>query len=108
MIIADCIACRYGHHERHKDVPSASVPGLIGSGHQCHCKGDCAERYRPPVLPPIPRRGDHRPDPLPCALCNGDGDICNPGNADPAVKVTDWLAPIGCPRCGQTGKDPNP
>lgn len=57
---------------------------------------------------PGPRRVSHRPDRPPCALCDGDGEICNPGNADPAVKVTDWLAPIGCPRCGQTGKDPNP
>jgi hypothetical protein len=24
------------------------------------------------------------------------------------VKVTEWLHPVGCPRCGQTGKDPNP
>lgn len=54
------------------------------------------------------RRGEHKPDPLPCALCDGYGDVVNPGNADPAVKVTDWLAPVGCPRCGQTGKDPNP
>lgn len=45
---------------------------------------------------------------VPCAFCNGFGEVVNPGNADPAVKVTDWLAPVGCPRCGQTGKDPNP
>jgi DnaJ-class molecular chaperone len=46
--------------------------------------------------------------PVSCALCNGDGETCNPGNADPAVKITDWLAPVLCPRCGGTGKDPNP
>lgn len=45
---------------------------------------------------------------LPCAFCDGYGDVVNPGNGDPAVKVTDWLAPVGCPRCGQTGKEPNP
>ena len=55
-----------------------------------------------------PRRGGHQPDPPPCALCDGYGDICNPGNADPARKVTEWLPPVGCPRCGQSGKDPNP
>lgn len=43
-----------------------------------------------------------------CAFCHGYGDVVNPGNGDPAVKVTDWLAPVGCPRCGQTGKEPNP
>jgi hypothetical protein len=58
--------------------------------------------------PPWVRRGVHKPDPPPCALCDGYGDVVNPGNADPAVKVTDWLPPVGCPRCGQTGKDPNP
>jgi hypothetical protein len=55
------------------------------------------------------RRRSHRGrGNIPCALCDGHGDVVNPGNADPAVKVTDWLPPIGCPRCGQTGKDPNP
>ena len=67
--------------------------------------GDLARHGR---IPPTPRRGGHRPDPPPCALCDGGGEICNPGNADPAVKITDWLPPIGCPRCGMTGKDPNP
>lgn len=43
-----------------------------------------------------------------CAFCDGGGDICNPGNADPSVKVTDWLYPQVCPRCGGSGKDPNP
>lgn len=47
-------------------------------------------------------------DPVDCALCHGHGDICNPGNADPERAITDWLPPVGCPRCGQTGKDPNP
>lgn len=47
-------------------------------------------------------------DSVPCALCDGDGEVVNPGNADPSVKVTEWLHPVGCPRCGQTGKDPNP
>lgn len=61
-----------------------------------------------PQPPRRQRRGDHRPDPPPCAFCDGYGDVVNPGNADPALKVTDWLAPVGCPRCGQTGKDPNP
>ena len=50
-------------------------------------------------------RGD---DHVPCALCDGDGEVCNPLNADPATKVTDWYPPVRCPRCGATGKDPNP
>lgn len=45
--------------------------------------------------------------PLSCAFCDGDGEVCNPGNADPSVKVVDWLYPIACPRCGGTGKEPN-
>jgi hypothetical protein len=53
----------------------------------------------------LDRGRDDRP---PCAFCEGYGDVVNPGNADPAVKVTDWLPPVGCPRCGQTGKEPNP
>jgi prepilin-type processing-associated H-X9-DG protein len=55
----------------------------------------------------IARRQDHGGR-GPCAFCDGYGDVVNPGNGDPAVKVTDWLAPVGCPRCGQTGKEPNP
>lgn len=62
----------------------------------------------PPFRPILPRRRSHGDESVPCALCGGYGDVVNPGNADPAVKVTDWLAPVGCPRCGQTGKDPNP
>ncbi len=42
-----------------------------------------------------------------CALCHGDGEVCNPGNADPKRAVLDWLAPVICPRCGGTGRDPN-
>lgn len=62
-----------------------------------------------PPRPTLPaRRQSHGPEPIPCAYCYGQGDICNPGNADPAVKVTDWLYPPVCPRCGGTGKDPNP
>lgn len=67
--------------------------------------GDLARHGR---IPPHTPRGDHKPDPAPCALCYGHGDVVNPGNADPTLKVTDWLPPVGCPRCGQTGKDPNP
>lgn len=44
----------------------------------------------------------------PCALCQGHGDVVNPANSDPARKVTDWLPPVGCPRCGQSGIEPNP
>ena len=43
-----------------------------------------------------------------CALCEGDGDVVNPGNADPGRAVEDWLAPVVCPRCGGTGVDPKP
>ncbi len=68
-----------------------------------------AERAR---LSP-PRRGrcpcdDERHERPPCALCDGDGDACHPGNADPHRKVSDWLPPVVCPRCGGSGKDPNP
>jgi hypothetical protein len=51
----------------------------------------------------------HRSDgeSMPCAFCHGDGEACNPGNADPERAILDWLAPIICPRCGGTGKDPN-
>lgn len=57
---------------------------------------------------PLDRHSDGRSERPPCAYCHGYGDICNPGNADPDRKVTDWLAPVICPRCGATGKDPNP
>lgn len=46
--------------------------------------------------------------PVPCAYCPGDGEICNPLNADPGRRVIHWLPPVICPRCGGTGKDPNP
>jgi hypothetical protein len=56
----------------------------------------------------IQRKRDHSDGPdMPCAYCHGYGDICNPGNADPNVKVVDWLHQINCPRCGATGKEPN-
>lgn len=41
-----------------------------------------------------------------CAFCDGDGDVVNPGNADPERAVEDWQRPVVCPRCGGTGKDP--
>lgn len=44
---------------------------------------------------------------FPCALCDGDGEVCNPKNADPEVAVVDWHPPVICPRCGGTGRDPN-
>ncbi len=86
-------------------MPDSSPHGSTGAALANRIGGDLARHGR---IPPIPRRGDHKPDPPPCALCDGCGDVVNPGNADPAVKVTDWLPPVGCPRCGQTGKDPNP
>jgi hypothetical protein len=56
----------------------------------------------------IQRKRDHSDGPdMSCAYCHGYGYICNPGNADPNVKVVDWLHPINCPRCGATGKEPN-
>jgi hypothetical protein len=63
--------------------------------------------------PQAPRRKSHGrygrgDDHVPCALCDGYGDVVNPGNADPERAITDWLPPVGCPRCGQTGKDPKP
>lgn len=45
---------------------------------------------------------------MPCALCEGNGDVVNPANADRALATTDWLPPVPCPRCGGTGKEPNP
>jgi hypothetical protein len=49
--------------------------------------------------------GDDRPA---CAYCDGDAEVCNPGNASPGIRVEDWLYPVLCPRCSGTGKDPNP
>lgn len=43
---SDCPGCRNGHHEFHQEVVRPGIPGLIGSGHYCYCKGDCAERNR--------------------------------------------------------------
>jgi hypothetical protein len=43
-----------------------------------------------------------------CGLCNGDGEVCNPGNADPTRGLEDWLPPVPCPRCRCTGIDPMP
>jgi hypothetical protein len=73
----------------------------------------------PPVLPPRPpallELEDE--DRVACGLCSsgfridegrGSGDVVNPANADPAVALTDWHAPVICPRCGGTGYDPNP
>ena len=43
-LIADCVACRYGNHEDHVDWPKKHIKGLIGSGQQCPCKGECEGR----------------------------------------------------------------
>jgi hypothetical protein len=63
--------------------------------------------------PQPPRRKSHGrygrgDDHVPCALCDGYGDVVNPENADPERAITEWLPPVGCPRCGQTGRDPKP
>lgn len=42
----------------------------------------------------------------PCAFCDGDGEVVNPGNGCASVAVVDWLRPVICPRCGGTGKEP--
>jgi len=42
-----------------------------------------------------------------CAWCDGHGDSCNPGNADPAIAPEDWLPPVTCPRCKGCGWDPS-
>lgn len=47
-------------------------------------------------------------DDVPCGLCDGDGDVVNPDNADPSVALCDWLPPVICPRCRGRGRDPNP
>lgn len=54
-------------------------------------------------------------DRVACGLCErdllaerGSGEVVNPGNADPAVALVDWLPPVICPRCKGTGYDPNP
>lgn len=66
-------------------------------------RGPHAPHHQPP------RRREHGGgDRIPCAYCHGQGDICHPDNADPKRKVTEWLYPPVCPRCGGTGKDPNP
>lgn len=43
MLRALCPACLHGQHAYHQDVPRSSVPGLIGSGHECPCRGECRE-----------------------------------------------------------------
>ena len=45
-LASDCHGCRNRHHEFHKPVVRPNIPSLIGSGHYCHCTGDCAERNR--------------------------------------------------------------
>ena len=71
-----------------------------GNGPGAHAPARIRDRTR--------RKRDHSGgENMACAFCDGDGMVCNPGNADPNVKVVDWLYPVGCPRCGGTGKEPN-
>jgi hypothetical protein len=44
VMIHDCIACQDGFHDQHIGTPGPVPEGLIG-GWECHCPGDCAERY---------------------------------------------------------------
>lgn len=58
-----CVACQYGDHEHHQDVPNPGTPGRIGSRHECPCKGDCKDTHGPLLvsllrsLPKWPRAG---------------------------------------------------
>lgn len=44
---------------------------------------------------------------IPCAVCDGDGEMMNLGNLNPHVRIEDWLPPVACGRCGGTGWDPS-
>ena len=46
-------------------------------------------------------------DEVVCQWCDGSGEANNPLNADPNVALLDWHAPVLCPRCVGTGKDPD-
>lgn len=48
VMVADCIACQYGQHDGHIDVPGPVPEGVMG-GWQCNCAGDCAERNGPRI-----------------------------------------------------------
>jgi hypothetical protein len=61
-----------------------------------------------PLDPPAALEADHSGAMTACALCHGDGEVCNPDNADPARAIEDWLPPVICPRCGGRGVDPCP
>lgn len=54
------------------------------------------------------REGGGDDEGIPCGLCDGDGEVVNPDNADPSRPLVDWLPPVLCPRCAGTGRDPNP
>lgn len=45
-IDATCIPCQHGHHDRHLDVVERGIPGMIGSGWTCPCRGECVEAAR--------------------------------------------------------------
>lgn len=43
MLVAPCIACRYGHHDLHDKFVSVPPEGVLG-GHTCPCKGECQNK----------------------------------------------------------------
>ena len=44
MIVHECIPCQHGSHDAHHDVVDPGIEGLIGSGWECPCRGECVER----------------------------------------------------------------
>jgi hypothetical protein len=88
-------------------VPDSRRPVREPTAHSCTCGNGEAEEDRGAVIA-CAVHGIGQPlaaFPAACAYCHGDGEACNPGNADPSVRVVDWLAPVICPRCGGTGKE---
>lgn len=52
-LIAECVPCRYGDHLHHTDWPKLPVRGMIGSGQECPCRGECVDRARAYTLPEV-------------------------------------------------------
>lgn len=60
-LVHECIPCQHGNHDAHSDVVSPGIPGLIGSGQTCPCRGECRDRkQQPQVRVPSPRSQPER------------------------------------------------
>lgn len=45
-LLIDCAACQAGNHSEHDGKTCGSIRGLIGSGRQCMCRGECESEER--------------------------------------------------------------